>query len=44
MFSKMGKVILIQCAAAVMLVAGWAVQPASLVTWYQPEVPKMLMK
>ncbi len=44
MFSKINKAILTQCAASVMLIAGWAVQPASLVTWYQPEVPKMLRK
>lgn len=44
MFKGLGHRLLGSCAAAVMLVAGMAAQPASLITWYQPEVPKMLRK
>jgi cyclic lactone autoinducer peptide len=44
MFRKLGHKVLRSCAAVVMLVAGMAVQPASLITWYQPEVPRMLRK
>lgn len=44
MLKKLSYKLLVQCAAAVVLVAGLAVQPASLVTWYQPEVPKVLRK
>jgi cyclic lactone autoinducer peptide len=44
MFRKLGHKVLGSCAAVVMLVAGLAVQPASLITWYQPEVPKVLRK